>query len=139
MRSLEETLKPPLESCSKAQNLPLFQGCSLTLGLGCRSPKLPGVILSDVSVAPDVEMVLLGVAHRLLVTFDQLLQLAASLPLDKEQAVLDEVLAHVLLVNVDRDEGVGAGLVLHVQLDSLVQDIVAENLYSLGCKLFILR
>merc|ERR1712181_90270 len=75
----------------------LLQGCSLTLGLGCRSSKLPGVILSDVSVAPNVEMVLLGVAHRLLVTLDQLLQLATSLPLDKEQAVLNEVLAHVLL------------------------------------------
>merc|ERR1712192_101900 len=54
----------------------LLQGCSLTLGLGRRSSKLPGVILGDVSIAPDVEMVLLGVAHRLLVTLDQLLQLS---------------------------------------------------------------
>ena len=84
-------------------------------------------------------MVLLGVAHRLLVTLHKLLQLAAPLSLDKEQTVLDEVLAHILLVNVDGDEGVGADLVLHVQLDSLVQDVVAENLNSLGCKLFILR
>ena len=117
----------------------MLQGSSLTLGLRRRSTELPGIILGDVSISPDVEMVLLGVAHRLLVTLNQLLQLAASLPLNKEQAVLNEVLAHVLLVNVDRDEGVSADLVLHVQLDSLVQDVVAENLHSLGCKLFILR
>ena len=58
-----------------------FPCSSLTLGLGRRSTKLPGVILGDVSVAPDVEMVLLGVAHRLFVTFHQLLQLPTPLPL----------------------------------------------------------
>ena len=116
----------------------MLQSSSLTLGLGRRSSKLPRVILSDVSVAPDVEMVLLGVAHRLLVTLDQLLQFATSLPLDEEQAVLNEVLAHVLLLNVDGDEAVGADLVLHVQLHLLVQDVLAQNLHSLGCKLFIL-
>merc|ERR1719234_525024 len=115
----------------------LLQSSSLTLG--CRSSKLPRVILSDVPVAPDVEMVLLGIAHCLLVTLDQLLQLATSLPLDKEQAVLNEVLAHVLLLNVDRDEAVGADLVFHVQLHLLVQDVLAQNLHSLRCKLFILR
>merc|ERR1719234_1002079 len=55
MRNFWEILETP-------KKLLLLQGCSLTLGLGCRSSKLPGVILSDVSVAPDVEMVLLGVA-----------------------------------------------------------------------------
>merc|ERR1712181_111903 len=127
------------EILENTQKLLLLQNSSLTLGLGCRSSKLPRVILSDVSVAPDVEMVLLGVAHRLLVTLDQFLQLATSLPLDKEQAVLNEVLAHVLLLNVDGDEAVSADLVLHVQLHLLVQDILAENLHSLGGKLFILR
>ena len=112
---------------------------SLTLGLGSWSTKLPGVILGDVSVAPDVEMVLLGVAHRLLVTFDQLLQLSTPLPLDQEQAVLNEVLADILLPDVDGDETVGAHLVLHVQLNSLVEDIIAENLHSLGCQFLILN
>merc|ERR1719234_311354 len=127
------------EILENAQKPPLLQGCSLTLWLGRRSSKLSRVILSDVSVAPDVEMVLLGVAHRLLVTLDQLLQLATSLPLDEEQAVLNEVLAHVLLLNVDGDEAVRADLVLHVQLHLLVQDVLAQNLHSLGGKLFILR
>merc|ERR1712181_200112 len=132
MRSFGKSWKTP-----KSFSSPRIS--SLTLGLWRRSSKLPGVILSDVSVAPDVEMVLLGVAHRLLVTLDQFLQLATSLPLDKEQAVLNEVLAHVLLLNVDGDEAVSADLVLHVQLHLLVQDILAENLHSLGGKLFILR
>merc|ERR1719234_267226 len=106
MRSSGKSWKTPKSfSCPRVS--------SLTLRLGRRSSKLPGVILSDVSVAPDVEMVLLGIAHRLLVTLDQLLQLATSLPLDKEQAVLNQVLAHVLLLNVDGDEAVRADLVLH--------------------------
>ena len=117
----------------------MLQGSSLTLGLRRRSTELPGIILGDVSISPDVEMVLLGVAHRLFVTFHKLLQLPTPLPLHKKQAILDEVLADILFPDVDGDEAVGAHLVLHVQLDSLVQDVVAENLHSLGCKLFILR
>ena len=117
----------------------MLQGSSLTLGLRRRSTELPGIILGDVSISPDVEMVLLGVAHRLFVTFHKLLQLPSPLSLHKEQAILDEVLADVLFPNVDGDEAVGAHLVLHVQLDSLVEDIIAENLHSLGCKFFILK
>jgi len=59
----------------------LFQISSLSLGLGCGSSELPRVILSDVSIAPDVEVVFLSVAHRLLVTFHELLKLASSLAL----------------------------------------------------------
>merc|ERR1719150_627446 len=59
----------------------LFQISSLSLGLGCGSSELPGVILSDVSIAPDIEVVFLSVAHRLLVTFHELLKLASSLAL----------------------------------------------------------
>ena len=117
----------------------MLHSSSLTLGLGRRSTKLPGIILSDVSIAPDVEMVLLRVAHRLFVTFHQLLQLSASLPLHKEQTILDEVLADILVPDVDGDEGVRADLIFDVQFDSLVENVLAENLHSLGSKFFILN
>ena len=123
----------------ESPKLPMLHSSSLTLGLGRRSAKLPGVVLSDVSITPDVEMVLLGVAHRLFVTFHQLFQLSTPLPLHKEQTVLDEVLADILVPDVYGDEGVCADLVLNVQLDSLVEDILSENLHSLRRKLFILN
>ena len=117
----------------------MLQGSSLTLGLRRRSTELPGIILGDVSISPDVEMVLLGVAHRLFITFHELLQLPTPLSLYKEQAILDKVLANILLPDVNGDKAVSAHLVLHIQLNSLVEDILTENLHSLGCKFFILN
>ena len=117
----------------------MLQGSSLTLGLRRRSTELPGIILGDVSISPDVEMVLLGVAHRLFVTFHKLLQLPTPLPLHKKQAILDEVLADILFPDVDGDEAVGAHLVLHVQLDSLVEDVLLEHLHALRRQLLVLQ
>ena len=95
--------------------------------------------MSDVSIAPDVEMVLLRIGHRLLVTFNQLLQLSTPLPLHQKQAVLNKVLTDILVPDVDGDEGVRADLIFDVQLDSLVENVLAENLHSLGSKFFILN
>ena len=121
------------------ENIFLFQVSSfLSLGLGSGSSKLPGIILGDVSVAPDVEVVLLGVAHCLLIDLHQLFKLSTPLAFHKEESVFYKVLANVLFIDVDGHEGVVAHLVLDVQLDSLVQYVFPQNLHALGCKLFVL-
>ena len=58
--------------------------------------KFPGVILGDISVLPDVEVILLCQVHSLLVTGDQLGKSSAPLLLDHEKSVSDQALANVI-------------------------------------------
>merc|ERR1719407_80731 len=69
----------------------------LTLSFGSSHAELPGVILCDVAVPPDVEMLLLGEVHGVLVLLLELGELPASLPVHHEQTVLHEPHTDVVL------------------------------------------
>ena len=60
----------------------------LSLRLGSRCAELPGVILSDISVLPNVQMILLGPKHSVFVRFGDGFQLTASLLVHKKQSIL---------------------------------------------------
>ena len=58
--------------------------------------ELPGIILGDVSVFPDVQVVLLGQIHGFLIGVDELSQPSASLLLCQQKSIGDQALTNVI-------------------------------------------
>ena len=77
----------------------MVQKSSSSCGLNSYS-ELLCIVLRDVAITPDVEMMLLGLLHRIIVFFHHLGELSSSLLVHQEETVLDESFADVLISNV---------------------------------------
>ena len=102
--------------------------------------KFASIVGCDVSVFPDVQVVLLGRVLGLDVAIDHLGQPPASLAVNHHQAVGHEVLANVFVVGrvEKRHMGQAANTVLHVDLDFPAEDILFESVET-GCGIVLLR
>lgn len=102
--------------------------CSLTSRTA--NSELASIVSSDVTILPDVQVILLGRVLGLDVAVDDLGQPPASFAVDHHQAVSHEVLADVLVVGGVKKRHVGeaANAVLHVDLDFAAEHVLFESI-----------
>ena len=76
----------------------------LALRFGGANSELLGIIIGDVSVPPDVEMMLLGTLHGIIVFLHHLGKLPASLPVNQEETILNKSLSNIFITNMNGDK-----------------------------------
>ena len=76
----------------------------LALRFGGANSELLGIIIGDVSVPPDVEMMLLGTLHGIIVFLHHLSKLPASLPVNQEETILNKSLSNIFITNMNGDK-----------------------------------
>ena len=59
--------------------------------------ELFGVIVSDITITPNVEMLLLGFLHSVIILLDHFSEFPSSFLVNKEQAVFDQSFANVIV------------------------------------------